>query len=74
MNHHTAFTFIDLFAGIGGMRKGFESIGGKCVFTSERDIYAQTTYRAIILVPLTGLGEILQPSIQKKSLPMMFFW
>jgi len=45
MNSKNTFTFIDLFAGIGGMRKGFEDIGGKCVFTSERDIYAQTTYR-----------------------------
>jgi DNA (cytosine-5)-methyltransferase 1 len=40
------FTFIDLFAGIGGFRKGFESIGGKCVFTSEWDRYSQKTYRA----------------------------
>lgn len=40
------FTFIDLFAGIGGMRKGFESVGGECVFTSEWDKYAQKTYRA----------------------------
>lgn len=40
------FTFIDLFAGIGGMRKGFEAAGGKCVFTSEWDKYAQKTYRA----------------------------
>jgi DNA (cytosine-5)-methyltransferase 1 len=32
-----SFTFVDLFAGIGGMRKGFESVGGKCVFTSEWD-------------------------------------
>jgi DNA (cytosine-5)-methyltransferase 1 len=40
------FTFIDLFAGIGGIRKGFEAVGGKCVFTSEWDTYAQTTYRA----------------------------
>lgn len=40
------FTFIDLFAGIGGMRRGFESIGGKCVFTSEWDRFSQETYRA----------------------------
>ncbi len=38
------FRFIDLFAGIGGLRFGFESIGGKCVFTSEWDAYAQKTY------------------------------
>lgn len=41
-----AFRFIDLFAGIGGMRIGFEAIGGKCVFTSEWDRYSQKTYRA----------------------------
>lgn len=29
------FTFVDLFAGIGGLRRGFDAIGGKCVFTSE---------------------------------------
>jgi len=40
------FTFIDLFAGIGGLRRGFEAIGGKCVFTSEWDKYSQKTYRA----------------------------
>lgn len=40
------FTFIDLFAGIGGMRRGFEAAGGRCVFTSEWDEYAQRTYRA----------------------------
>lgn len=40
------FSFIDLFAGIGGFRKGFELVGGNCVFTSEWDKYAQTTYRA----------------------------
>lgn len=42
----TAFTFIDLFAGIGGLRKGFETIGGECIFTSEWDKYSQQTYRA----------------------------
>jgi DNA (cytosine-5)-methyltransferase 1 len=41
-----AFTFIDLFAGIGGLRLGFESIGGRCVFTSEWDRFSQQTYRA----------------------------
>jgi len=40
------FTFIDLFAGIGGIRKGFEAHGGKCVFTSEWDSYSQKTYKA----------------------------
>lgn len=40
------FRFIDLFAGIGGIRRGFESIGGQCIFTSEWDEYAQKTYRA----------------------------
>lgn len=40
------FTFIDLFAGIGGLRKGFEDIGGKCRFTSEWDDKARRTYLA----------------------------
>ncbi|HNY35986.1 MAG TPA: DNA cytosine methyltransferase [Candidatus Pacearchaeota archaeon] len=42
----TKFTFIDLFAGIGGIRIGFESVGGECVFTSEWDEPAQKTYQA----------------------------
>ncbi|MGF9562955.1 DNA (cytosine-5-)-methyltransferase [Neorhizobium sp. BT27B] len=41
-----AFTFIDLFAGIGGLRKAFDAAGGRCVFTSEWDKYAQQTYMA----------------------------
>jgi DNA (cytosine-5)-methyltransferase 1 len=41
-----AFRFIDLFAGIGGLRRGFEPLGGKCVFTSEWDKYSQLTYKA----------------------------
>lgn len=43
-NH--SFTFIDLFAGIGGFRIAFQNLGGKCVFTSEIDKYAQKTYEA----------------------------
>ena len=38
------FKFIDLFAGIGGMRIRFEELGGNCVFTSEFDNFAQQTY------------------------------
>lgn len=40
-----AFKFVDLFAGIGGLRIGFDAIGGQCVFTSEWDKYSQATYR-----------------------------
>ena len=40
------FTFIDLFAGIGGTRLGYESVGGECVFTSEWDPSAQKTYES----------------------------
>lgn len=39
------FRFIDLFAGIGGLRLGFEAIGGRCVFTSEWDRWSNETYR-----------------------------
>lgn len=38
------FTFIDLFAGIGGIRMGYEAHGGRCVFTSEWNSFAQKTY------------------------------
>lgn len=41
-----AFRFIDLFAGIGGLRKAFETHGGECVFTSEWNPWAQKTYLA----------------------------
>lgn len=40
------FQFIDLFAGVGGLRRGFEPLGGECVFTSEWNKYAEQTYRA----------------------------
>ena len=38
------FRFIDLFAGIGGIRKGFEAHGGECVFTSEWNPFSRKTY------------------------------
>jgi len=41
-----AFRFIDLFAGIGGFRRGFEPLGGQCMFTSEWNKYSAQTYRA----------------------------
>jgi DNA (cytosine-5)-methyltransferase 1 len=41
-----SFRFVDLFAGIGGLRRGFDGLGGKCVFTCEWNAYAQKTYRA----------------------------
>jgi DNA (cytosine-5)-methyltransferase 1 len=40
------FTFIDLFAGIGGFRIPLEGIGGRCIFSSEKDPHSQKTYRA----------------------------
>lgn len=40
------FRFIDLFAGIGGLRLGVEAVGGRCVFTCERDKYSRQTYEA----------------------------
>lgn len=46
VKHDAHFTFIDLFAGLGGIRRGFEAIGGQCVFTSEWDRFSQQTYKA----------------------------
>ena len=45
-HEHGKFKFIDLFAGIGGFRLAFHNLGGKCVFTSEWNQYAQKTYHA----------------------------
>lgn len=42
---HPSFSFIDLFAGIGGLRRGFDAIGGRCVYTSEWNKFSQITYR-----------------------------
>lgn len=52
------FTFIDLFAGIGGIRLGFEAVGGNCVFSSEIDPDACKTYTA-------NFGEVPSGDITK---------
>ena len=54
--------FIDLFAGIGGMRLAFEAAGAKCVFSSEWDKHAQKTYAA-------NFGEIPDGDITKIKAP-----
>lgn len=64
------FTFIDLFAGIGGLRKGFEEAGGKCVFTSEYDTHAIKTYKANFFCDHEVHGdikEITQPHYDDKK-------
>jgi DNA (cytosine-5)-methyltransferase 1 len=59
------FKFIDLFAGIGGIRIPFQELGGKCVFTSEWDKFAQKTYR--VNFGETPNGDITQ--IKTKDIP-----
>ena len=58
MKKKSSFTFIDLFAGIGGMRLAFEEAGGKCAFTSEWNKFSQQTYEA-------NFGEIPEGDITK---------
>jgi DNA (cytosine-5)-methyltransferase 1 len=57
---HPKFTFIDLFAGIGGFRIAMQNLGGKCVFSSEFDKQAQKTY-------LANYGEVPFGDITKAS-------
>jgi DNA (cytosine-5)-methyltransferase 1 len=61
------FKFIDLFAGIGGIRKGFDEIGGKCVFTNEWDAYARRTYLANHYVSDSELPYFLNSPEQDKG-------
>ena len=62
-----SFTFIDLFAGIGGLRKGFEPIGGRCVFSSEWDKHSVKTYLANHACDHEVAGDITQ--IPVESIP-----
>lgn len=52
------FSFIDLFAGIGGTRMGFEEAGGECVFTSEYDAFCVKTYKANFRPDHEVVGDI----------------
>ncbi len=58
------FSFIDLFAGIGGFRIAFQKAGGKCVFSSEWDVHAKKTYaRNFGEVPYGDIRAIPKDSI-----------
>jgi DNA (cytosine-5)-methyltransferase 1 len=56
------FSFVDLFAGIGGIRLPFQMRGGQCVFTSERDKHAKITYAANFGEAPAGTGDITEVS------------
>jgi DNA (cytosine-5)-methyltransferase 1 len=58
LNTEAAFRFIDLFAGIGGIRLPFDELGGQCVFTSEWDNYSQKTYSANFSISEAIYGDI----------------
>ena len=61
----STFKFIDLFAGIGGMRLAFQRNGGTCIFSSEWDVHCQKTYHANF--GETPHGDITQ--INEKEIP-----
>jgi len=63
-NQHHFFTFIDLFAGIGGIRLGFQNAGGRCVFSSEWNKFARKTYESNFgEVPFGDITRISESSI-----------
>jgi DNA (cytosine-5)-methyltransferase 1 len=68
------FKFIDLFAGVGGIRLPFQEIGGKCVFTSEWDKFSQQTYAANFgEVPHGDITQIQASEIPKHDLLLAGF-
>lgn len=63
------FKFIDLFAGIGGIRLAYQNVGGKCVFSSEWDKFAKKTYEANFgEVPFGDITQISENSIPDHDL------
>jgi len=68
------FSFIDLFAGIGGLRIGFDKMGGECVFSSEIDKFAQQTYEANFgHIPAGDITVIPEDSIPEHDLLLAGF-
>lgn len=63
------FRFIDLFAGIGGLRIGFQGIGGRCVFTSEWDKKCQETYARNFPDNHPIAGDIREYSASPEKIP-----
>jgi len=63
------FTFIDLCAGIGGFRMALQNLGGKCLFSSEYDKFAQQTYMANY--GELPFGDITDPQV-KSLIPPKF--
>jgi DNA (cytosine-5)-methyltransferase 1 len=68
-NPFPPYTFIDLFAGIGGTRLAFEAAGCKCVFSSEWDKYAQKTYEANFNeIPVGDIRKVNPKDIPKHNI------
>ena len=65
MNKKKKFTFIDLFAEIGGMRLAFQRAGGQCVFSSEIDKYAKKTYP----IPIVKINPAIPGSVRVAFIP-----
>lgn len=61
---YSDWTFIDLFAGVGGFHLALDSFGGRCVFASEWDRHAQETYRNNFgFIPTGDITEVVEDSI-----------
>jgi DNA (cytosine-5)-methyltransferase 1 len=67
ISNTSLFNFVDLFAGIGGLRIPFDEVGGRCVFTCEWDSYAQKTYGANYSSVHSITGDITK--VSEKDVP-----
>ncbi|WP_025772228.1 DNA (cytosine-5-)-methyltransferase [Thioalkalivibrio sp. HK1] len=73
LHRRSLFRFVDLFAGVGGIRLPFEEIGGRCVFTAERDRFSCQTYKANFPEPIDSdhilAGDIKPWAADPSSIP-----